>query len=577
MMVLEKFSGSWRAKRDAVLLAGILVFGFLFRVYGIAFPLYHWDEKIAFDNVMYASAHHLALLIYEHGSFLQYLILLLWDIRLLLSGVAPNTRNLISLFYSNMTPFLVLARLISVFASTGTLYFTYLLGKQAYSKKVGLFASFFLAFNFLHSAHSHYARGHILSTFFAVLALYFSLYIFYEGDRKYYLLTGMSIALSTASQYSGILLLAVLLAAHFLRWRHSPARKSVSAFFLDRSFLLALNVAALTFFLVTPYALLDFTYFSGEMKWFLTQTLTDVHVATQGQSILSFYLTEHLKNGAGIGIEVLAFLGIGYAFFKHRYADILLLIFPSLLFLSLSKGENFARYALPLLPFFMLFAARLLVELSEKFSVPWRDGVLLLISLWLVFPSLQNIMRFDYWITQPDTRAETVTWFEENVPGGTTVVSEGMDVLAPNLPLDSAFLDEILARTQTNSFSQTYLLALRENAPETGGYRFKRVFVLNEEHQGGKIYPIKSAEYYQEQGIEYLITVSWMRRSPEDAFPADFKASLDELYQVVKVFEPTIPFRWDPYAWRIDYDALSHVRLGESLIGGPRITIYRLR
>jgi len=68
-----------------------------------------------------------------------------------------------------------------------------------------------------------------------------------------------------------------------------------------------------------------------------------------------------------------------------------------------------------------------------------------------------------------------------------------------------------------------------------------------------------------------------MQRSKADAYSAEFQASLDSLYKEIAVFEPTILFRWDPYCWRMDYEALSLVRLGDAIIGGPRLIIYQLR
>lgn len=80
---------------------------------------------------------------------------------------------------------------------------------------------------------------------------------------------------------------------------------------------------------------------------------------------LRFYLAEDLRNGMGLGLEMLALLGVAYALYRHRAEDWMLLVFPLPLFLALATGENFAHYALPLLPFLAIAAARLLFDAIE--------------------------------------------------------------------------------------------------------------------------------------------------------------------------------------------------------------------
>ena len=62
-----------------------------------------------------------------------------------------------------------------------------------------------------------------------------------------------------------------------------------------------------------------------------------------------FYLTEHLRNGMGTGLELVALAGVVYTAYRHRWQDAVLLAFPLVLYVTLAKGENFARYAVLLL------------------------------------------------------------------------------------------------------------------------------------------------------------------------------------------------------------------------------------
>lgn len=88
---------------------------------------------------------------------------------------------------------------------------------------------------------------------------------------------------------------------------------------------------------------------------------------------------------------------------------------------------------------------------------------------------------------------------------------------------------------------------------------------------------IANISYYKEHGYDYLVTSSWMVRDSTDTYSLLFQNSLEQNYEQIKTFEPTIYFLYDPFAWRVDYDALSQVTPGKPGIGGPIITIYKLK
>ena len=559
-----------------LLLSIIVLIALAVRIYGLNFPLYHWDEKGDIDNMLYASHNQLSLMLYAHGSFLHYIILTIWSVYLLFQGILPSSQNIISAFVKDPERLVLLARSFLVFVSTATIVLTYYLGKYFDRSKTGLLAAFFLALNFLHASQSHYTRGHILATFFVSLTAYFCIKIHDGAKMRDYVLAGMSVGLATAAHIPLVINVLPLVITHFLsKSAHQQDSKWVE-WILNRSFLLGLITIAVSFLIVTPYALLDFWRVAAQLKFFFLQAAGQVWVSSEGQPILVFYLREHLRHGMGLLLEILAFIGIVYALFKRNKTDwILLTFFASLLIVVVGKA-NFARYALPLLPFLMVFAARLLVKITDRLPAKWHTPVLVTLSLILVFPSTQKIIRFDYWLTQPDTRELAVSWFIENVPAGATVITEGADVLSPNLPLNTHLLDEQIANNETGSFWQVYFQALRDNASENTGYNLKRVSRLNKIYDG-EIQVVENAVYYQEKGIKYLISVDWIRRDPDEVYLPEFQASLDKLYRKVAVFEPTIVFRWDPYCWRMDYEALSEIQLGKTGVAGPRITIYQLR
>jgi len=569
-----------RRYQDPVLLALVLVLALAVRVYGLNFPPhYHWDEQITFDNVLYASFSHLQLPTYVHGSFVQYLILSLWYTALILRGQQPSAENLLRAFFHNSTLFILLARSLLALAGTATVAVAYALGRYLYSRTVGLIAAFFLALTFLHVSESHYARGHILSAFFVTVAVYYCARILRAGRTRDYLLAGVATGLAIAAQYSAVIGFFPLVLAHGMRMGQSKAGKR--DWLLNRALLLGIDSAAATFFLVTPYALLNYRFFAGEMKWFLTHVLSHPWVSSEGQPVLLFYLTEHLRNGMGTPLEITALAGAAYALYQREPQDLILLAFPIPLFLSLGKGENFARYALPLLPFLAIAASRLLVDAvraASRFLSSRRRHIFLgAVMVGLIFPSAVRVAQYDFLITQPDTRQLASRWIKACIPAESTIVAEGSGVLGPSIPPSVEYVDLWMARVPADSFTHFYLQEKRPFLQGGVGYHVDQVFRLDRVHdtRGMSVGTIADAQYYASRGVDYLVTVNWMQRDDADRYTPTFQASLNTAYKLVKEFRPTVSFRFDPYAWRMDYDALGHVVPGRPLVGGPRLRIYR--
>jgi hypothetical protein len=201
-----------------------------------------------------------------------------------------------------------------------------------------------------------------------------------------------------------------------------------------------------------------------------------------------------------------------------------------------------------------------------------------MLAAFLVIPSAVNIIKFDYWLTQPDTRLMVAQWIKANVPDNSTMVVEGAGVLGPPLPVSRAIIAASMASQPGGSIEYLQLAAIRANLPEGPGYSINTVFRLDQRHEGGMVVEtIPSVQYYAQRGFDYLVTVDWMQRDDADHYSAEFQESLDTLYEQIADFQPTIAFRFDPYAWRMDYEALDRVNPGQSGAGGPHLRIYRLR
>lgn len=102
-------------------------------------------------------------------------------------------------------------RLPSVIFGVGTVYFTYLLGRELFNKKIGLLAALFLAIAPLHIYYSQEARMYSLAAFVVTLSSYF-LIKFIENQKFAFLGLAFSIFLILYSDY----LAYFILPAHFI-------------------------------------------------------------------------------------------------------------------------------------------------------------------------------------------------------------------------------------------------------------------------------------------------------------------------------------------------------------------------
>lgn len=147
-----------------------------------------WDEAI---NIVYARSHTLWDFItkYSMGDFHPpgyFALLWIW----------------IKLFGSSE----ISARLPSVLCGAATVYLTYLIGKELFSKRAGLIASLFLSLAPLHIYYSQEARMYSFAAFAAVLATYFFIRLF-RGLRFGLWGYALSLVLLLYSDYVAYLIL----------------------------------------------------------------------------------------------------------------------------------------------------------------------------------------------------------------------------------------------------------------------------------------------------------------------------------------------------------------------------------
>ena len=179
---------------------------------------------------------------------------------------------------------------------------------------------------------------------------------------------------------------------------------------------------------------------------------------------LWWYLKGPLNWGLGLQFEIMAGLGLLLALYKKRKKDFIILSFVLIYLFVIGSGNfKWERYVITLMPFVALYAGMFLDTfmkngLFDRTSVYVRNLVLACIILVLIVLPTINIVRYDYLLTQKDTRVTAKEWVEKNIPAGSKI---GQDAYTGDLS------HELFQITKMFSISSAPLNYYKEN-----GYQY---------------------------------------------------------------------------------------------------------
>jgi hypothetical protein len=104
---------------------------------------------------------------------------------------------------------------------------------------------------------------------------------------------------------------------------------------------------------------------------------------------------------------------------------LLVFSFPITYYIAAGSIRNlFFRYAIPLVPFLCLAAARVVIGTSAL-SPRGRRAIAVGLALGLAFPSAISVWQFNRIISQTDNRVIVARWFADHVPAGSSVLQTG--------------------------------------------------------------------------------------------------------------------------------------------------------
>lgn len=336
-----------------------------------------------------------------------------------------GNRDIYALFWS---------RHITAVLGTLSVFVTYLAGWKLFNKKTGLFAAFFLAFNYRHVYSSHFALSDIPNSFFAILAFLSCLFLFKKNNLKNYLLTGLFLGLSFSIKYQ-IFSVFTFLFVH-LYWVFKQ-KKLLSIF--NKKVFLTIFIMASLFSLLNVHSFLN-----SETVLYWIDIVSSRYGA--GFNKFNFYPLYYLFYW-GIGplpfVTIILGMIFGLILFPLRVFLLLSFILPFFfIFLYYMSGGTYVRNFTAVMPFLMIFAGlffSIVVDFLQKIFnkkslVPLT--IILLLSFIVNVESIKNSTTLSIGYLQPWNRDVLRVWAEKNLPKTAKIAND-------NLGLDYENFDSI--------------------------------------------------------------------------------------------------------------------------------------
>ncbi|MCH7713614.1 MAG: glycosyltransferase family 39 protein, partial [Chloroflexi bacterium] len=382
-------------------------------------------------------------------------------------------------------------RTIAALADVGSVLMVFVLGRRLYGGAVGLLAAGLTAVAVIHVQNSHFFRPETMSVLFTLIAFWAMLRMVERRRLVDSVILGLAVGLTMAPKVSGLpLVLPLALAYGYRLWDvwspgltppgDSPIDSSVSRrqrWLLTGQVIGQVSVAAVlaaaVFLVSSPYSLLDFQSFAGDVaaqgNMARHAGLWPFTVQYVGTEPFLYQFKQSAVFGLGLPLGIVAWLAIPFTAVlslwprKTRRADLLILFWlvGSLMFLE-SFEVRFLRYVFPLMPFMILLGSRMLLWLVEtgrwaagkpvwladlgrpeamsslrsgrrglSAFLIWAPVVLVLM---VVGATVFYSLAFQRVYTQEHPAVRASNWINQNVPPGTAIVSDNhWDEFVPDL------------------------------------------------------------------------------------------------------------------------------------------------
>ena len=536
---------------EILIIGGLLILALILRLWGTGFGLpyeYHIDENQYVRQAATMGTRGLNPADWFNPPFFKYILLseygALYGVGRLLGWFA-STSDFGAKLTVDPTWLYLLGRWTSALMGSITVIIIYWTGKKAYNRMTGILGALLTAIAFLPVRESHFAVNDAAATLWISLAILSSIGILKNGTWRWYILGGISLGLGFATKYHALAGIIPLVIAHFLTHfdsnRKSPIIKLIGSF----------AIMILTAVIVSPYFILA----AGKVWRNASSLFSAGQVGFEGWQIdpaggFIFYI-KTLLWGLGWALTLVSIISTIIILFRHRLIDLVLISFPLVFYIYMGFQKMFfGRFILPAIPPLILVTSALIIQTLSRFSQTnfIRKYGLVCIALVLGAQPLINSIRFDFLLSQTDTRTIAKSWIEQNIPDGSKIA------------MDFAYLCPSLSTKEKP-------VALSKNTYQ----------VWYPDFTMGKGLPDHALGWYQNQGYRYLVACSFIydlsvEDNQQEQERQAFYATLSSNLTPIKEFSPNNQGAEPPFIFDEIYGPA--ISLWERDRPGPTIKIY---
>ena len=342
----------------------------------------------------------------------------------------------------------VAGRLLIGLLDTLTIFLLFLLGRRLYGAVGGLLAATLYAFTAQAVQLSHFFAMDPASTTFTVVAVYGGVVMVSGGWWRGVLYAGVGSGLAIASKFSAAPIVLVPLVAMLVVWQRKGGSGGVwgesGLMQLVGGVVLALVLAFVSFFMTSPYGVLDWENFlqatlleQGEM----VRGLADMPFTRQYRNTVPYvyFIEQQVLWGLGLPLGLVGLMGVMWGLGKLlllRSRPGELLVWAWLVpYFGIMGGflAKFNRYMSPVLPFVLLLVAGMLVAFSDDAGGRARYGLFrkrvsyLLALVGIVGGMLWSLAYVNGVYSREHTWVQSSRWVYANVESGSVILWELWD------------------------------------------------------------------------------------------------------------------------------------------------------
>ena len=561
-------------RKTSLLILAILLLGCGVRFYGLGFGLPHTQCRPDEDTIIHIALGFFSGDLNPHYFFYPTLYMYLlytiyygyFFVRLQFGSSFAELLTEIA-FHPNIL--YLISRGVAALFGALTVVMVYLIAKQTCDKRTAGIASFFMSIAYLHVRDSHFGTTDTVMTFLITCAMYYILQCYHRRSIRHYLLAGIFTGLATSTKYGSMMLIIPMLLAHFGTYTAATestlSSRMIKAITKPHFWVYGVT-AILSFFLCSPFILLDF-------KTFLQHFFFQVdHIILQEQRehfLLRgwwYHLRYTLPYGMGWGMFLTSLIGIGIHGKKETKMAIILYAFPLVYYLVGGRGfVTFVRYMIPVVPFLCIASATCILKITRilRQVCPRKYLLTVLIIIVAVQPGY-NVLRVDQLLSRKDNRVIAAEWICQNLPSGNTIYQTGSVYGQVQLPLSRETLQQKYEEAFKSGSNAGLLRIQIESLKNTDQYIGYHLWMQNIEEIESKAVTPPEYIILQESPLGMYGKISDAVRKLID--------TQYTLIQAFEVFEEQSSFYWYD---QMDAFYLPFVGFRSVIRPGPDLYIYK--